>query len=184
MAQKHVALSDEPVFWSASFGVSTKKAQRYGKHLLALEAKNGCITPELVLKDAERERSPIHEFFEWDNTKAAAAYRLVQARVLIRVLVFVYEDQDRKPTKVRAFVSVREGDGQSYVSLAKVNSDPVMLAEVTKRALGELDGFQRRYEQFAHLSTVMKAVARAALELQADLAIPVLATRQAGPNPG
>lgn len=46
--------------------------------------KEGRLDPQDVVDDARDESSPLHPFFEWDDNQAAAAYRLGQARQLIR----------------------------------------------------------------------------------------------------
>lgn len=60
------------------------------------EENNGQITTSLVLKDAKRKESPLHDYFEWDDTKAAHQHRLQQARMLIKrvnVVIFKPEEQ-------------------------------------------------------------------------------------------
>lgn len=42
------------------------------------------LRPEDIIADARNPKSPLHDAFEWDDTKAAHAYRLQQARRLIR----------------------------------------------------------------------------------------------------
>jgi hypothetical protein len=50
----------------------------------ALESRSGKLSPADVLAAARPEDSPIHEFFEWDDTAAAESWRMEQARELIR----------------------------------------------------------------------------------------------------
>ena len=66
------------------------KLQRYANRVNGLMGKNGGkITPLQIVKDAENHRSPLHEYFEWDNSKAAHEWRLQQARVLLGAVVQV-----------------------------------------------------------------------------------------------
>jgi hypothetical protein len=44
---------------------------------------DGRLTPDAVIKAATSPRHPLHDYFEWDDKKAGAAYRLDQARDLI-----------------------------------------------------------------------------------------------------
>ena len=48
-----------------------------------LYKQNGTITPDLVVEAAKSPVSILHDFFEWDDEKAGAAHRLMQARQLI-----------------------------------------------------------------------------------------------------
>jgi hypothetical protein len=50
----------------------------------SLETRSGKITPADIIEAARPEDSPIHDCFEWDDTAAAAAWRMEQARDLIR----------------------------------------------------------------------------------------------------
>jgi len=48
--------------------------------------KDGRLLPADVLEEARNPDSPLHGHFEWDDTEAAAKYRLSQARALIRTV--------------------------------------------------------------------------------------------------
>lgn len=74
------------------------------------EKYGGTITPEIILADAKRKRSPLHGFFCWDDTAAAVEYRRIQAATLIRrIKVTIHQGEDRS-VRVRAFVNVVEPD--------------------------------------------------------------------------
>lgn len=55
--------------------------------LMKIEDRDGRLTPESVVRDARNPKSPLHGEFEWNDNKASEAYRLLQARRLIRVRV-------------------------------------------------------------------------------------------------
>jgi len=46
--------------------------------------REGRLSPNDVVDDARSPDSPLHDYFEWDDTAAAEKYRKVQARQLIR----------------------------------------------------------------------------------------------------
>jgi len=48
--------------------------------------RHGRLTPQIVLDEATPEDAPLHSRFEWDDQKAGDAYRLDQARSLIRTV--------------------------------------------------------------------------------------------------
>jgi len=61
---------------------------------------HGELTEEIVLKAARKVSSALHDYFEWDNTKAAEQYRLQQARaVIINVKVTVMASSGEEITK-------------------------------------------------------------------------------------
>lgn len=83
--------------------MSTKQA------LQDLYDKYGMLTPGLVVIAAESPGHELHDRFEWDDSIAAARYRLTQAAAIIRsVKVTVERGPDKDPIRVRAFVSTSE----------------------------------------------------------------------------
>jgi hypothetical protein len=42
------------------------------------------VTPKEILEKAKDPKSPLHKYFEWDNSKAGEQYRIYQARHLAR----------------------------------------------------------------------------------------------------
>lgn len=60
------------------------RKQEVADALIALENEHGQITPELVVEAAADPQSPLHKAFTWNDEDAAYAYRLEQARALIR----------------------------------------------------------------------------------------------------
>lgn len=71
------------------------------------------LTPETVVEAARDPRSPLHSQFEWDDGTAGEAYRIQQARALIkRVRVDVVRADE---TVIHAPVFVRSPEGgQGY----------------------------------------------------------------------
>jgi hypothetical protein len=64
------------------------------------QAHDGKLTASAVLSAAEAEDNPIHDRFEWDDSKAGHEYRLMQARQLIRLQRVTTEDGADEPTYV------------------------------------------------------------------------------------
>jgi hypothetical protein len=62
----------------------TKHREEVIEALIALENDYGQLTPEVVVEAAADPASPLHKSFEWNDETAAAAYRIEQARALIR----------------------------------------------------------------------------------------------------
>lgn len=89
-----------------------------------LEDGNGDVRPDYVVEAARQPDSPLHPFFEWDDSVAAYEYRLNQARALIRS---VRVDIKTSTTIVRAVAYVRSPaaavDEQGYRAIARVLTD-------------------------------------------------------------
>ena len=130
-------------------------AQEVGDHLQEMEARDGGLTPEGVVTDATRKRSPLHGYFEWNEGEAAAQYRLEQARHLMRSVSVVIEGrEDKEP--VRAFVRLL--NNSHYRSLDVVLSDDGMRAELLSQAMRELKAWQRRYADYVELAEVFAVI--------------------------
>lgn len=96
--------------------------QAVGEALQELRNKHDGIEPVEVVKMAKRKTSPLHEYFEWDNTVAGAKWRVDQARRLIKAIVIIDPDtQVEEP----AFVNVKIDGVQYYQSthIALHNAD-------------------------------------------------------------
>lgn len=89
-----------------------------------LENEHGELTVETILKDAKKRSSPLHDYFQWDDAKAAHEWRKEQARRLIRGVRLVIHESE---TKVRQVGYVRDPnkdyhDG-GYVSTVSLRGD-------------------------------------------------------------
>lgn len=95
----------------------------------AITALEGCVVsgnldPKRVVEAARYKDSPLHSYFEWDDKKAASAYRIDQARDLIRRVEMVITVKDvpfRAPRWVSEPSNRLEGGG--YSELLDIRSD-------------------------------------------------------------
>lgn len=137
------------------------KAQIVGEHFEQLEKQQGCITPKIVLDSARSETSAIHSCFEWDDNVAAEKYRETQAGLLIRNLTVKMIDTDDQPSEpVRAYVSIKQTDTSSFVSMYKVLEDEELTNIMLVQAKKELDAFAKKYATLQELSDVFSAIAK------------------------
>ena len=134
-------------------------AQRVGDHLEELHAQHGGVTAEIVVREASRKRSPLHAGFTWDDTEAAKEYRLEEARRMIRSVV-VISKRAGEPDIYTAYVSVRDEEGQRYLPIYEALSNEQTREQGLRRALQELQSWQRRYHDFEELAVVFQAMTR------------------------
>lgn len=135
-------------------GLYKTSAQTAGNELERIYQKYGKLEPEDVVKENTPEGTPLHNEFEWDDAKAANAYRVGQAANIIRAVVTVEQQEDREPQQVRAFVHSR----QTYHPLAVAVDSEDMMAEILKDALRDMQAFKRKYEALKELSAVFDAM--------------------------
>lgn len=113
------------------------------KELEQIRKKSGGkLMASSVVDFARNPTSALHEYFEWDNTRAAELYRLKQAHDLIRVVVEIHEETQEE---VRAYVSLSTERGEGYRSITSVMSDDDLKAILLADAKRDLDVFRRRY---------------------------------------
>lgn len=126
-------------------------------HLIQLVETKQAVTSDDVLRDASRKDSPIHNYFDWDDSIAAKKWRIKQAGDLLRAVVMIEDDGKQKP--LRAFASVIEnGENRTYVSMVRALSDTELRRQVLEQALREIEGWQERYERYREFSGIFRAV--------------------------
>lgn len=138
------------------------------KALREIEARDGIIRPQAVVEAATPEGSPLHQFFEWDNTKAAVAHREQQARQLIRSVV-IRDAESTSPTTVRAYVNVKVTDEdddddvnipstQGYISTQKLENAPGLQAQTLRYARQQLLTWRAKFGAMKEFLAISKAI--------------------------
>ena len=114
-----------------------------------LHQEHGQITPQLVLDEAQSPTSPLHMYFEWDDTEAARKYRLIQAMNMLMASKFVVElagngdvpaaIAEAKPAEVRKWLpQFGGGDGGGFKMRNEVLATDDGRAAFIERKLGVL----------------------------------------------
>ncbi len=137
------------VFREAFVAIKNAKdadAQALGEAIAAV-AVEGRLQAKDVLEAARAEDSPLHVHFEWNDNVAAEAYRMDQARELIRVIRIEEKDVEEPQ---RAFLSANDG-GTAYFTRAAVQSSTSLQLSVLKAAERDLESFERRYRDLQEI---------------------------------
>lgn len=143
---------------------ASKDAKAVGDHLELLRKEcKGELTPEDVLADARHDNSPLHSFFEWDDSAAAEQHRLSQARGLIRAVVAVYvtDDKDETPrpaVRMKAYIHVPENGAPHYRDASHAMSQAKTRKLVLERAWNELQQWRRRYADLKEFSSLIEVI--------------------------
>lgn len=138
-----------------------ERASRIRDAVLSLAESNpdGVCEPRALVSAAKRKSHPCHAMFEWDDTAAAAAYRVDQARRIIRSVQVTFDGGD---TKAPAFVHVTIDKGSErvngYMPTDKAMKAPDIKEQVLADALGQLRGLQNRYAGLRELAPVWSAL--------------------------
>ena len=142
--------------------LTVEQAARYGSRISKLSEKRGFVTPSIVLEDARKSASPLHDYFEWDDSAAAEAWRISQANYLIRSIVVTIVDEDRP--QIKQFFSVtptpemKTDASKVYVTLNTVLSHEEIREEVIAYAKQELKGWSERYRQYSELESMLISI--------------------------
>lgn len=139
-------------------GLNNKQAQIVGEALDRIPKR----TPEAVVAEAKKKTSPLHPFFEWDDTAAAEAHRLWQARHLFCSVRIVVRNIEVKAFHSVAIAAAADGSKESsrvYVSVGEARNNDDHREQILANAMRELKGWRTRYENFREaLSGVFDAI--------------------------
>ena len=138
-------------------------ADKVGERFQRIAERNGGhLTPPAVLKDALKKSSPMHDYFEWDDTEAAEKWRIEQAGYLIRnivVPVILEEGDDGEPADFRPYVSVViEEEGPVYMDVQDVMNDPALQEQAIAGAMRELRHWRRKHAQLKALAFLFETI--------------------------
>ena len=121
--------------------------------------ESGYISAKSVVDVSRPEKAPLHDCFTWNNDAAAEMWREQQARVMIKNIVTV-EIEDDKREVAKTFVHVISDDKSRGYKLTDVavhnESDREYVLKTAKR---ELLAFQEKYRQLTELALVFAAIA-------------------------
>lgn len=147
-------------------GYGDKIAENIGLELDRINKKYGYLKPSLVVDEARDQNSPIHDLFEWNNSKAAEKYRQQQASNIICSVRIVDDGRERESQPiVRAFVHViaheneKDFTGGGYIPMAKAQNDEDYRRQLLERAKGELRSWKKTYSDLeAHFAEIFNDV--------------------------
>lgn len=121
-----------------------------------IETENGSVTKERFLEVSRPINAPTHNLFEWDDAKAAEAYRLDTSKKIINCLRISYINCNNEECKVKAFVNVSE-----YTTKTQYESVELVLKEADKRSVylnrikQELNNYIRRNSHIEELADIL-----------------------------
>ena len=119
----------------------------------------GFLNPHHVVAYAKSDKTALHRLFKWDDGAAARAYRLCQARQIIRVYVTVIPNGNAgKVTRVVISVPSNRRKGLGYMSLDVALGNKEMRAELLKEARADMVRFRTKYNRLHELSRVFEAM--------------------------
>ena len=117
----------------------------------------GIASTKHILIAASDPQSPLHRYFEWDNTLAAEQWRLEQARNLAQSIEVVFTDRpDILPT--RAYVSIENAGERGYMEISDVMQNTELREQLLNQAMNDAEHFHNKYNNLVELEPIFKAV--------------------------
>jgi hypothetical protein len=132
--------------------------QEIGEYLEHLYQKNGGkLTSAIMVQDAARKNSPLHELFDWDDASAATKYRVTRVNAVLGTLMTSYRGSD-----VRAFLGFgKRAEGIVFKPLERVLKSQKLREEQIQRELRRLDRWKARTAFLPELKEARKAIEQA-----------------------
>lgn len=118
--------------------------------------EEGGVTKERFLDASRPEESPTHNLFEWDDTKAAEAYRLETSKKIIGCLRMTVVGKSNEEIQVRAFVNISPpSEKAEYECIETVMQDENKREVYLTRVKQELDNYIRRNAHIEELADIL-----------------------------
>jgi hypothetical protein len=133
---------------------------------IAADDPDGVLRAEAVVDFARNPKSELHKHFEWDDSAAAEAYRLGQARQIIRVQVTLLDPGDGQETSVRAYVSLSpppQGYRETADLLATKRGRRELMLKILERMLHIAQSYR-----LPELAPIIRAIAQVQSGLAAN----------------
>jgi hypothetical protein len=147
--------------WGVDPAVAVKELER-------IRRATGSLTSEAVVAEATPEDAPLHPAFEWDDEAASHAFRLMQARGLVRSASVSVKGAEPRAV----FVHVQRLDAREgrYEPMDLVVERPDQFALALAELERKIDSAVRAVEELRDLASVGKdrdQAARVAVALEA-----------------
>ena len=132
-------------------------AQEAGLMMEELERTVG-LTKETLLEANRKEGTVLHNEFTWNDTEAAEAYRLEQAKHILSNITIVTGEKNETP--VRAFFSIAQDTvkDRRYESLRVIVSDETKIEKLMQTAIRELTAFRKKYTMLTKLNRIFAEI--------------------------
>lgn len=130
-------------------GVIPVEAEKAQKELERIWQEQKSLSPGVIVEGSRAKKSVLHNAFEWDNRKAAEAYRQVQARTILRMIVKTDPtDALQSCRPVRAFVRAKEG----YMPMQAAEEHEPAMQGLLKQAKRDTLAFLLKYRDLKQLA--------------------------------
>lgn len=144
--------------------ICESKRKIYEAELRRIKDEKG-LTPENVLEEAKKKTNPLHNYFDWDDTKAAKKWRREQANKLILQVRITYEEVE-VPEFVQVNISKEDEESKKeYVTQADITENISWREQVLNQALKRIKYWQTKYRYLSELNPIFEGIDKVEKEL-------------------
>ena len=133
-------------------GLHKVSASIAGKICQELSETEDGLTPQNLVNISRDKNHPLHCEFEWNDSIAAEAYRVEQAKQLIRDITIVHDEEEKKSD--RGFV-ITPGRNHVYVPLNDALSNETWKNNLLEAAKRDMVAFIAKYRRLTELTRVI-----------------------------
>ena len=107
----------------------------------------GILKPEAIVDAAREKSSPLHCYFEWDDTAAAKAHRLWQARMLIVTVTVEFPAERNEIITLQRYISLKsdQRNGGGYRAIVEVLQNDKRRQEFIEDLRSDIRIFTQKY---------------------------------------
>ena len=153
MRQKLERMRKIKIAWKSGVNPYNADAEKVAGEIAAV---GDSATPAQILELARDSSTELHKCFEWDDSKAAEKYRLIQAAHVARNLVIIRDNEPDDSAQIRLLHVTTKGEGYKPITVIKANQDEYQ--RLLDNARSDLKVFQQKYHTLAELDAVMDAI--------------------------
>lgn len=135
-------------------------------------ARDGQLNAENLIEVSKPKDAPLHDDFEWDDTKAAENWRKQQGRCMINSLLMIPEETDKEEAKepIRAFFKVAHVDSAQYESTTILIRTQNGRDALRDQAQKELNSYRQKYRTVLEWTGAKVEIDKAIELIQGDSA--------------
>jgi hypothetical protein len=143
--------------------IKTKPTVVYRELERIRKENDGVLSMAEIVRQSRPKGAPLHNEFEWNNSKAAEKYRQEQARYISRSIEIVRPETPTVQTRVYESTvipgaSEEDPPKRVFKRVEDILADPVARDDLLKGAIRDAISFRRRYHALQELSKVSRAI--------------------------
>lgn len=146
----------------ARFG--NEDAEKFGHEIERLKNENGPLTTAAIVESARSPESPLHNYFEWDDSTAAESWRMAQARHLVNRIEVVIEKNGEEivvPFMVNVIFKKNDNEplNQGYVTVEEAMTTKEYREQVIQDILNQIKILGAKAAAFRDLAEILSKTA-------------------------